>query len=235
MNKIFLLILFFISGIAFSQDYSVSGTITDKDGNPLAGANVVIKGTLIGTAANADGQFEIKGIKTKIISIEITMIGYEKYISDKIDLGKSGKALKFILIPAAFKVDQIIVTGNKRPQKLSSLPVSALFINGDEFSRRNFTKLDDALRYEPGINFALDQVSIRGSSGFSRGVGTRVLVALDGIPIYSADSGEIIWEIVPVTEIERVEVIKGASSTLYGSTAVGGVINVISKKALLNR
>ena len=75
-----------------------------------------------------------------------------------------------------------------------------------------------------------DQVSIRGSSGYSRGAGTRVLVEIDGFPIYSGDTGEITWEMVPVTEIDRVEIIKGPASALYGSTAMGGVINVITKK-----
>jgi iron complex outermembrane receptor protein len=59
-----------------------------------------------------------------------------------------------------------------------------------------------------------DQISIRGSSGYSRGAGTRVLVAIDGIPFYTGDTGEIIWEAVPVNQIQRIEVIKGSASSL---------------------
>jgi iron complex outermembrane receptor protein len=80
----------------------------------------------------------------------------------------------------------------------------------------------------------LDQVSIRGSSGYSRGAGSRVLVAFDGIPMYTGDSGEIIWEVIPSYEIERVEIIKGAASALYGSSAIGGVVNIISKSVTSN-
>ncbi len=114
------------------------------------------------------------------------------------------------------------------------MPVSASLIDFSEFSRKNFVKLDQALRYVPGVNITMDQVSIRGSSGYSRGAGTRVLVAIDGVPLYTGDTGEIIWEIVPVTELKRVEIIKGASSSLYGSTAIGGVINVITKEISSN-
>jgi outer membrane cobalamin receptor len=68
----------------------------------------------------------------------------------------------------------------------------------------------------PGVNLVDDQLSIRGSSGYSRGAGARVLMAIDGLPFYTGDTGEIIWEAVPVNEIETVEIIKGASSSLYG-------------------
>jgi iron complex outermembrane receptor protein len=73
-----------------------------------------------------------------------------------------------------------------------------------------------------------DQISIRGSSGYSRGAGTRVLLEIDGIPYYTGDTGEIIWEIIPVSEVQRIEVIKGAASSLYGSAAIGGVVNIIT-------
>ena len=89
--------------------------------------------------------------------------------------------------------------------------------------------MEDALRYVPGINMVDDQISIRGSSGYSRGTGSRVLLALDGLPFYTGDTGETIWEAIPTTEIKRVEIIKGAASSLYGSSAIGGVINAISR------
>jgi iron complex outermembrane receptor protein len=88
------------------------------------------------------------------------------------------------------------------------------------------------LRTIPGVQMNLEQVSIRGSSGYSKGVGARVLVAINGIPLYAGDNGDVVWEIIPVSDIERVEVIKGPSSSLYGSSAIGGVINIITKPAV---
>jgi iron complex outermembrane receptor protein len=74
-----------------------------------------------------------------------------------------------------------------------------------------------------------DQISIRGSNGYSRGTGSRALLAIDGLPFYTGDSGDIIWEMIPTLEIQKVEIIKGASSSLYGSSAIGGVINSITR------
>ena len=123
---------------------------------------------------------------------------------------------------------------NKYSQNINEVAASTYIIDTKKFSQKNFQKLDDAFRYVPGVTMTLDQISIRGSSGYSRGAGTRVLVTLDGIPIYAPDSGEIVWELVPVSEIGRVEVIKGSASSLYGSSALGGVINIISKEFTSN-
>ena len=109
------------------------------------------------------------------------------------------------------------------------MPVSAEIIAGTDFLKRNFSDMEDALRYVPGINMVDDQISIRGSSGYSRGAGSRVLLALDGLPFYTGDTGETIWEAIPVTELQRVEIIKGAASSLYGSSAIGGVVNALSR------
>ncbi|MBI3194667.1 MAG: TonB-dependent receptor, partial [Ignavibacteriae bacterium] len=81
------------------------------------------------------------------------------------------------------------------------------------------------------VSFVQSQVNIRGSTGYSKGVGTRVLILVDGLPMLSGDTGEIIWESFPVNNIERIEIVKGAGSALFGSSALGGVINIITKSA----
>jgi iron complex outermembrane receptor protein len=187
-------------------------------------------GTALGTATDQNGRFEFPNLTPGEYILEISMIGYSKYRSGTLSVFEAPTEINVYLNSSTFEMDQVVVTASKYRQDLSELPVSASLINSDDFSRRNFVKLDDALRYVPGVNVTLDQVSIRGSSGYSRGAGTRVLVAIDGIPLYTGDTGEIIWEIVPVTELKRVEIIKGSSSSIYGSTAIGGVINVITKE-----
>lgn len=220
--------LFFFSSIENAQ--TLTGKVTDKKGTPLIGANVILQGTLIGAATNESGNFVLKNISPGNYRLEISMVGYSKFISEEFNFKKDEeKKFNVKLSEKAFQSDQVIVTAGKYEQNISELPVSAEVITAEEFSSKNYLKLDDALRYAPGVNVTLDQVSIRGSSGYSRGAGTRVLVAIDGFPIYTGDTGEIIWEIVPVTDLERVEIIKGAASSLYGSTAIGGVINVITK------
>ncbi|HSP86622.1 MAG TPA: TonB-dependent receptor [Ignavibacteriaceae bacterium] len=122
------------------------------------------------------------------------------------------------------------MTAGKYEQRKSELPVSVEVLGAELLTQKNFNNLEDALKYVPGINMTDDQISIRGSSGYSRGAGSRVLLAIDGLPFYTGDTGETIWEVIPITVLDRVEIIKGAASSLYGSTAIGGVVNLITRK-----
>ena len=101
---------------------------------------------------------------------------------------------------------------------------------GDAPIQRNVVTLDQALPFVPGVTFnGRDNVDIRGSTGFARGVGSRVLMLLDGHPALSADGGEVIWESLPLLDLDQVEVVKGAYSAIYGSNALGGVVNLVTK------
>ncbi len=213
----------------FAQKGTISGRVTDNKNVPLVGVNVFLKDLSAGTATNMKGNFSLKDIPFGKHSLKISMVGY-RTITKNIFLNKKILNLNLRLTPTSITFEDVIVTASKHEQKLLESPVSAEVINPEIISKKNFTKFDDLLRYAPGVNVTLDQVSIRGSSGYSRGAGTRVLIAIDGVPIFTGDTGEIIWELVPITDIERVEIIKGAASSLYGSTAIGGVINIITKK-----
>lgn len=222
-------VLFLIfSTFLYAQEYSLSGTVADEAGNPLIGANVTLNKTLIGASTNSKGKFQLNNIHTGDYSLTVSMVGYSEYNINLL-VDRNIYDLNIQLKPTTYQSDQVVVTAGKYEQNLRDLPVSALVVQSEEIIKKNYLTFDEALRDMPGVSVTLDQVSIRGSSGYSRGAGTRVMVALDGIPLYTGDSGEIIWEIIPIKDIERVEVIKGASSALYGSTALGGVINVISK------
>jgi iron complex outermembrane receptor protein len=135
------------------------------------------------------------------------------------------------LEPGNYKIEfSAIGFAGKYEQKKSDLPVSVEIISRTEFTEQNFSNLEDALRYVPGVNMTEDQISIRGSSGYSRGAGSRALLAIDGLTFYTGDTGETVWEMIPVTELQRVEIIKGAASSLYGSSAIGGVINGLTRE-----
>ncbi len=133
------------------------------------------------------------------------------------------------LTPSPVQVDQVVVTASKRAQSLQEVPVSVSVMDATQIKMRNAQTIDDALRYIPGVNVTGFQVNIRGSSGYSRGAGSRVLMLLDGIPFITGDTGELSFESIPIGLVDRIEVVKGASSALYGSNALGGVINIITK------
>lgn len=229
---ILLLLLYSIK--IFSQTSSIKGKVISDKAQPVIGANIILVGTNIGAAANEKGVFEIKNAQYGFYDLEISAIGYEKRKISNFLVNESTKPLTVVLKEIAIETEQVIVSASKFEQRIEDLTVSTTIIKPDYISRRNFLTFDDVLRYIPGVQMNLEQVSIRGSSGYSKGVGPRVLVAINGIPLYAGDNGDIVWELIPLSDIERVEVIKGPASSLYGSSAIGGVINIITKSTSKN-
>ncbi|BDQ02491.1 TonB-dependent receptor [Ignavibacterium sp.] len=228
MSTIFLTFLIIFSFISYSQSFELTGRITDPEFTPIPGVNVYLLNTSFGDATNEKGYFQIKNVPAGNYELEISAIGYAKK-RQKIFINKNMN-IDFILIPEAIKTDEIIVTAGKYEQKKSELPVSTEIIYGTKLIERNFRNLESAMRFVPGVNMTEDQISIRGSSGYSRGAGARALVTIDGLPFYTGDTGEIVWEMIPTTEIQRVEIVKGAASSLYGSSAIGGVVSAITRE-----
>ena len=232
--KFFIFILIFICisipRIAFSQQFRIYGTVKDTSGTPLTGANVILSETELGAATDEDGYYEIKNLLSGMYSLEISMVGYRTEKILDVRIMDESININILLEKIAIQAEQVMIIANKYEQNILELPVSAEVIPSEKLAKKSFTNLEDAMRYVPGVNMTSYQISIRGSSGYSRGAGTRVLLAYDGIPFYTGDTGEIIWESIPITQLERIEVIKGASSSLYGSAAIGGVVNVITKK-----
>jgi len=224
---IFLLLAFVLSGhLVYGQ--TIKGNVYSAGSVPLTGATVRITGTTYGTFTDAKGFFEFPEIPAGKYTLEISYVGYKKQ-NAAVNSPFTLNPLIIILADDIITTGQVVVTASKHEEKLSELPVSAIVLLPSALESRNRITLDEALRYVPGVNMSLDQISIRGSSGYTKGAGTRVLTAIDGVPIYSGDTGEIIWEMIPISNIDRVEIIKGPASSLYGSTAIGGVINVLTK------
>ena len=163
-------------------------------------------------------------------SITTSHIGYQMVTLSNIELKADEQRIVDIeLVQTPVQTEQVIVTASRREQNLQEVPVSISTISAQSLVDHACVTVDDALRYVPGVNMMQDQVNIRGSTGYSRGVGARVLVLIDGLPYITGDTGEINWETLPIHQIERIEVVKGAGSALYGSSALGGVINIITK------
>jgi iron complex outermembrane receptor protein len=227
-----LFLLFFIIIVeenSLAQTFSINGKVVDQNSNPIPGVNIIIIKTNYGTSSDENGNYEIANLLVGIYSIEYSAVGFEKIVMSNISLSDKSITIDVILEEEIILSDEVVVTAGKYEQKKSELPVSSEIIHSKEFTEKNFSNLEEALRYVPGVNLTDDQISIRGSSGYSRGAGSRALLAIDGLPFYTGDSGESIWEMIPISELERVEIIKGAASSLYGTSAIGGVINGLSR------
>ena len=228
---LYLILLLSTGLLSQEQTGSLVGTITNSETKEkIFGANVRVVGTLLGTTTNSEGMFIIRNLPFKQYSLLISMIGYEtKTITDVGFKADINKELEIELNPLPVQTQPVIVTASKREQSIAEIPVAVSVMDAKEITYRNSVSVDDALRHVSGVSFIQSQVNIRGSTGYSKGVGSRVLLLIDGLPLLSGDTGEIIWESLPVTEIERIEVVKGAGSALFGSSALGGVINIITK------
>lgn len=209
----------------------IGGKIIDKKTKrPLIDANVQVLSTLLGASSDLQGNFLIKNIRPGNYSIRASMMGYRTITIEKCVVQKNETTnFLFELEETAIEFDPIIVTAGKIEQRLDQAPVSISVITAKDISTKNPVNLIEALETASGINFIGNQINIRGSTGYAFGAGNKVLLLLDGVPVYASDTGEFNWDMLPPLDIERIEVLKGAGSTLWGASALGGVINIITK------
>jgi iron complex outermembrane receptor protein len=228
--QLFLSMMFLAAALNQSRaGGSIIGRVT-SDGEPLAGVNVLLQGTVRGTISNIRGEFSVKDVQQGEYTVLFSLVGYEKTNRPKVIVTDGDETrLEIEMISSPVQTEQVVVTAGRREQSLEEVPVSISVMTSKELEVRNSPTVEDGLRYVPGVNITGSQVNIRGSSGYSRGAGSRVLLLVDGIPLLPGDTGELNFESIPVGQVDRVEVVKGASSALYGSNALGGVINIITK------
>jgi iron complex outermembrane receptor protein len=223
-------LLFFCSTVVAGGG-SIAGRVTGKgETELLVGVNVILQGSVRGTTTNTRGEFRITDLPAGKHTLAFSLVGYQRLLRPDIAVEEGRETFVSIaLTQSPVQTDQVVVTASKREQSLQEVPVSISVLDASEIRQRNSLTIDDALRYIPGVNMTGFQVNIRGSSGYSRGAGSRVLMLLDGIPFLAGDTGELNFESIPVGQVDHIEVVKGASSALYGSNALGGVINIITK------
>jgi len=219
------LILLLFSSILIAQNATIKGTVKDsKSGELLVGVNVVADAQK-GTTSDVDGKFSLE-LEPGEYKIQISYLGYET-ISQKIILAAGeNKVLDFNLKESAKELDIVTVSGTKYERKLSEETVSIEVLKSQLLQNSNIVTLNEGMDKVAGVVIVDNQATIRGGSGYSFGVGSRVQLMIDDMPLLSIDRGEIRWNFVPMEMIEQVEVLKSASSALYGASALNGVINV---------
>ncbi|MCC7302588.1 MAG: TonB-dependent receptor [Bacteroidia bacterium] len=213
--------IFSLSGFAQREGH-VSGMVYDSlAGVPLPGVSVKVEGG--GTAStNLEGKFEIPVNKAGRYKVHCMMVGY-KPLTVQID---SGDFKDIFMYESITQFESVVISAGKFEQKMEELTVSVEILKPDLIEQKNTNNMESVIDQVPGISMMEGQCNIRGGSGFSYGAGSRVLLLVDELPMLSADAGDVKWNFLPVENISQVEVIKGASSALYGSSALNGVINV---------
>jgi len=134
--------------------------------------------------------------------------------------------LKVILRRPFQNIKTVVVTSGRRNQNIEDVPISMEILKPKLIDNKGFSNLEEAVDQSPGVYTMDGQVSIRGGSGFAYGAGSRVMLLWNGMPILSADAGDAKWNAIPMEATSQIEILKGASSVLYGSGALNGIISL---------
>lgn len=218
--------VFFYTCEIYAQTLGVvKGVVKDKSNSePIPGA-VIILDKANGAVTDVNGDFLISTY-TGTHTLECDLVGYKKFTQTISVVDKDTLRISIQLENGNQLLDEVVVSAGKFEQKLSDVTISMDVIKPSLAENKNAQTLDVIINQVPGVIVSDGQASIRGGSGYSYGAGTRVLMLVDEMPMISADAADIKWNYLPLENMEQVEVMKGASSVLFGSSALNGVINM---------
>jgi iron complex outermembrane receptor protein len=209
---------------AVAQQALLSGTVSGPDGLALFGVNVT-HAPGQGVATGVDGTYALE-LGPGAHTVTFTSIGFQARTEQVTLAPGEARVLHVALDPATAQLDMVVVSAGRFEQRVGEVTRSLSVLRPELLRNKNVTSLDQALDQVPGLVIVDEEPQLRAGSGFSYGAGSRVQVLVDDIPILSGDIGRPNWSFLPIESVEQVEVIKGASSVLYGSAALSGVINV---------
>jgi len=220
------------SSLGAQEQPAIRGiVINGETGEPLPGASVLIRSTPLRTSATEDGSFEITLLAPGTYVLVVAAHGFRNVERTIQPMAADDPPIRIEMERLLFEVPNLVVTANRGTHP-GDAPTSVAVVSGDELVQRNVTHLGEALPFAQGVTFNAGEMDIRGSSGISRGVGSRVLMLLDGHRTLGGVTSAIDFGVMPILDVERIEIVKGPHSTLWGSNALGGVVNVITRPPL---
>ena len=224
MARYFILFILILlnSTVFFSQ---TKGIVLDaSNGDPIIGARIVLSSGQKSITSNS-GEFILSNVKYPN-SLVVSMMGF---ISETVKLSKD-TLLMINLKTQVQEISDVVVTASRRNQNIEDVPISMEIIKPELINNKGFSNLEQAVDQSPGV-YAMDgQVSIRGGGGFAYGAGSRVALLWNGVPMMSPDVGDAKWNAIPMEQTSQIEILKGASSVLYGSGALNGIIALTEKE-----
>jgi outer membrane receptor protein involved in Fe transport len=205
------------------------GSVRDSQGAPIRGASVVVPGTTLATRADVNGRFRLAPVPAGTVRMHVGAIGFARVDTTVSLTGGDSTTVEVTLAFAPLALPPVDVISDKVPHFGERPATSVAFVSEQDLDRRAVNTVDEAIDHAPGVQFVNGQINLRGSTGYVQGLNSRVLMTVDGVPMNQGDRGGINWDILAVDEIESVQILKGAGSSLYGSAAFGGVVNITTR------
>ena len=224
---IFIFILFSAYGLIAQN--SISGRVflsgTNED---LPGAHVSIRNTTLGTATDKDGRYELSGLRNGEYVVRVSFSGLQT-IEEVVNVSDGNFQRDFAMTETSIDLNAVVVTGTRTEKSLKIVPVLTQAIPGRDLEKRNITDITEALEaVVPAVEF---KSTAWGKSLSLSGIDPQyVLFLVNGERMAGETFGDIDYSRINLADVEQIEVVKGAASTLYGSNALGGVVNLITQQ-----
>ncbi len=230
------LFLFLITGNLIAHNI-IKGTIADSTGQPITGATVRLDNTTIGAIANKEGEFQVKRIPAGIYQMRISAVGYQVFTLE-VDLSRKEdytEVVKVTLLEGGVMSGNIVVSATRTDKLYEEVPIKISVIDNKIFESTQTASIQEGIRFSPGLrveancqNCGYSQIRLNGLEGrYSQ-------ILIDGRPIFTALNSMYGLDQIPANMIDRVEVIRGGGSALYGGNAIAGVVNIITKPPVEN-
>ena len=225
---------------AQTSDRHLEGIVLDQQALPIPGAQIVVtqqQGSVRRTIVTSTNRFRIDGLAAGVYEVRIAASGFAPK-TQTVDLRTAPEATLDIRLEPGRVSEQVIVTPTRSEQSLADVPASVSVVHGEEIRQSPAVVADDVLRQIPTFSLFRRTSSLSShptSQGVSlRGIGpsgtSRTLVLIDDVPFNDPFGGWVYWTRVPLMSVDRIEVVDGSSSSLYGNYGMGGVINIATSR-----
>jgi outer membrane receptor protein involved in Fe transport len=226
--------LIFISSAQICQSQVVKGYIMNEYGQPISGANIAVAGTSKGTTSSADGLYKLH-LKAGTYSITASYVGFLTQTSEVTVSDNQIISIDYVLVQDMVNMPEIVISASaddkpdliQIPGRIATLEIQDIICTPALSTTHLLSGISGIHVFAESGIFSSSSISLRGIGGSSQ---SGTLVVLDGVPLNKTDGGSVNWNILDKENIETIEIVKGPGSVLFGSNAMGGIINIISRK-----
>ena len=218
--------------VKVNTEANIKGRVVDsKTQHPLSHASVLVLGTVITTTTDADGYFMLRNLPVGKVIVEVRSAGYRAYKHEVTTQKNNTHELNVMLKPDEIALDEVVVSANRSQTLRRESPVVVNVLDTKLLESTHSTTLVQGLNFQPGVrtednctNCGFSQVRINGLDGHY----SQILI--DSRPVFTALQGVYGLEQIPSNMVQRVEIVRGGGSALFGASAIGGTINIITKE-----